>query len=149
LSLYDKPSNKFVAGFIGSPPMNFVDVEIIKKGEDIFLNEGMFELKAPKQFKEALAPYALKKMTLGVRPEDIYDKLFYTMGPKDGNGLSATIEVVEPLGSEIFLHFNTGKNTLVAKVDAHNQAKTNQVIELVINMNKVHLYDTRTGISVV
>jgi multiple sugar transport system ATP-binding protein len=149
LSLYDRPSNKFVAGFIGSPPMNFVEVEIIKKDEEIFLSEGMFELKVPKQFKEAVAPYTSKKMTLGVRPEDIYDKLFYTMGPKDGNSFSATVEVVEPLGSEIFLHFNTGKNTLVAKVDAHNQAKTNQVIELIINMNKVHLYDTRTGISVV
>jgi multiple sugar transport system ATP-binding protein len=149
LSLYDKPSNKFVAGFIGSPPMNFVDVEIAKKGEEIFLNEGMFELKAPKHFREALTPYIGKKMNLGIRPEDIYDKLFYTMGPKDGNGFSATIEVVEPLGSEIFLHFNTGKNTLMAKVDAHNQAKTNQVIELIINMNKVHLYDYQTGVSVV
>jgi multiple sugar transport system ATP-binding protein len=109
----------------------------------------MFELKAPKHFREALTPYISKKMNLGVRAEDIYDKLFYTMGPKDGNGFSATIEVVEPLGSEIFLHFNTGKNTLVAKVDAHNQAKTNQVIELIINMNKVHLYDSQTGASVV
>jgi len=79
----------------------------------------------------------------------MYDKLFYTMGPKDGNSFSATVEVVEPLGSEIFLHFNTGKNTLVAKVDSHNQAKCNQVIELVINLNKVHLFDIQSGLTVV
>ncbi len=149
LDLYDNPKNKFVGGFIGSPPMNFIEVEIVKKDEDLFINEGMFELKLPKQYKEGLLPYSGKKMTLGVRPEDIYDKLFYTMGPKDGNNFSATVEVVEPLGSEIFLHFNTGKNTLVAKVDSHNQAKTNQVIELVINLNKIHLFDTQSGLTVV
>ncbi|MHB9154369.1 MAG: ABC transporter ATP-binding protein [Endomicrobiales bacterium] len=145
LSLYDRPANKFVAGFIGSPPMNFVEVEAVKKDEDICLNEGMFELKMPKEFREALLPHAGKKMMLGIRPEDIYDKLFYTLGPKEGNSLSATVEVVEPLGSEIFLHFNTGKNTLVAKVDSHNQAKPNQVIELVINLTRVHLFDIETG----
>jgi len=149
LDLYDNPTNKFVAGFIGSPPMNFVEVEIVKKDEDLFMNEGMFELKLPKQFKERVLPYSGKKLTLGVRPEDMYDKLFYTMGPKDGNSFSATVEVVEPLGSEIFLHFNTGKNTLVAKVDSHNQAKCNQVIELVINLNKVHLFDIQSGLTVV
>jgi multiple sugar transport system ATP-binding protein len=71
------------------------------------------------------------------------------MGPKDGNNFSATVEVVEPLGSEIFLHFNTGKNTLVAKVDSHNQAKPNQVIELVINLNKIHLFNLETGQTIV
>ena len=145
LSLYDKPVNRFVAGFIGSPPMNFVEVDIIVRDEDIFLNEGMFELKLPRQFKDKVGPYSGQKLMLGIRAEDIYDKLFYTLGPKDGNNFSATVEVVEPLGSEIYLHLNTGKNTLVAKVDSHNQAKTNQVIELVVNVNRTHLFEPQSG----
>ncbi|MCX5781450.1 MAG: sn-glycerol-3-phosphate ABC transporter ATP-binding protein UgpC [Elusimicrobia bacterium] len=149
ISLYDNPTNKFVAGFIGSPPMNFVEVEIIKKDNDIFLNEGMFQLKLPKQFHEKIVSYSGQKMILGMRPEDIYDKLFYALGPKDGNSYSATVEVVEPLGSEIFLNLNTGKNVIVAKVDSHNQAKPNQVIELVVNLNKAHLFEIESGKAII
>ncbi|MBN1822885.1 MAG: sn-glycerol-3-phosphate ABC transporter ATP-binding protein UgpC [Endomicrobiales bacterium] len=149
LSLYDKPTNKFVAGFIGSPPMNFVEVEVLSKDEDVYLNESMFELKLPRPMRENVLPHCGKRMILGMRPEDIYDKLFYTMGPKDGNSFSATVDVVEPLGSEIFLHFNTGRNTMVAKVDSHNQAKPNQVIEMVVNMNKVHIFDIENGQAVI
>ncbi len=149
LSLYDRPGNRFVAGFIGSPPMNFFDVDVIAGQDDVFLNEGMFELKLPRQFREKVAPYGGRKLLLGIRPEDIYDKLFYTQGSKDGNNFSATVEVAEPLGSEIYLHLNTGKNTLVAKVDAHNQAKTNQVIELVLNVSRSHLFDPATGAAVI
>ena len=145
LSLYDKPCNKFVAGFIGSPPMNFFEVEVVKRDEGVYLNEGMFELKLPDSLKEKVVAYAGRKVILGVRPEDIYDKLFYSLGPKNGSVFSATVEVVEPLGSEIFLHLNTGNNTLVCKVDAHNQAKSNQVMELVININKIHLFDMETN----
>jgi multiple sugar transport system ATP-binding protein len=145
LSLYDRPTNKFVGGFIGSPPMNFVDVDVIERGDSVYLNEGMFEIKVPEKFKAILAPRKGEKMSLGIRPEDIYDKLFYTLGPKEGNIFSATVEVVEPLGSEIYLHLNTGKNTLVAKVDPHNQAKPNQVIELVVNLSKIHVFELNNG----
>ncbi|MFH1367740.1 MAG: sn-glycerol-3-phosphate ABC transporter ATP-binding protein UgpC [Elusimicrobiota bacterium] len=149
ISLYDRPNNKFVAGFIGSPPMNFVDTDVIERGDNLFLNEGMFEIKLPAKFKAAVMPFKGQKVALGVRPEDIYDKLFYTLGPKEGNLMSATVDVVEPLGSEIYLHLNTGKNTLVAKVEPHNQAKPNQVIELVVNLNKTHIFHPQTGECIV
>ena len=141
ITLYDRPDTKFVGGFIGSPPMNFVE----DRSEHLFLNEGMFEIKVPAQFREKLLPLAGQKVVLGIRPEDIYDKLFYTLGPRDGNTFSATVEVVEPLGSEIYLHLNTGKNTLVCKVDPHNKAKSNQVMELVVNLNKIHLFELQSG----
>ena len=145
INLYDRPTNKFVGGFIGSPPMNFVEADVIERGDNLILNEGMFELKLPEKFKAKVLPYKGKKVSLGIRPEDIYDKLFYTLGPKEGNIFSATVDVVEPLGSEIYLHLNTGKNVMVAKVDPHNQAKPNQVIELVVNLNKVHMFDMESG----
>jgi ABC-type sugar transport systems, ATPase components len=149
LELYDNPANKFVAGFIGSPPMNFFEVDVINKNGEVFLNEGTFEIALPKQFKDKVLPHAGKKVVMGVRPEDIYDKLFYNLANKDISSFSATVEVVEPLGSEIYLHLNTGKNTLVAKVDAHNQAKTNQIIELVFNLSKSHLFELKDGAKII
>jgi hypothetical protein len=85
LSLYDRPKNRFVAGFIGSPPMNFMEVEVNKRGENLYLNEGMFELRMPELLSAKVTPLAGKRVVLGIRPEDIYDKLYYTLGPKEGN----------------------------------------------------------------
>lgn len=149
IELYDNPSNKFVAGFIGSPAMNFLEVDIVDKNGEIYLNEGTFEIALPKQQKEKVIQHVGKKAVMGIRPEDIYDKLFYNLGNKEISSFSATVEVVEPLGSEIYLHLNTGKNELVAKVDSHNQAKTNQVIELVFNLSKAHLFDAKDGTKII
>ncbi|MCL2485707.1 MAG: ABC transporter ATP-binding protein [Endomicrobia bacterium] len=150
IELYDNPANKFVAGFIGSPAMNFFEVDVLNKGGDLVLNEGTFEYKLPEELKEKVAPYLGQKVTMGIRPEDIYDKLFFSSANKASvNSFSATVEVVEPMGSEIYLHLNTGKNELVARVDSHNQAKTNQVIELVFNTAKTHLFDNTTGAKIV
>lgn len=149
INLYDSPDNKFVAGFIGSPPMNFLETELIARDESLYLNEGMFELKLLAEHKAKVSGYMNKKVVLGIRPEDIYDKLFYTMGMKDGNTFASTVEVVEPMGSEIYLHLNTGKNTLIAKVDSHNQAKPNQIMELVVNLKKIHLFDIESGKTII
>ncbi|MCB4791877.1 MAG: sn-glycerol-3-phosphate ABC transporter ATP-binding protein UgpC [Elusimicrobia bacterium] len=149
INLYDYPTNKFVAGFIGSPPMNFLEAEVISRDGALYLNEGMFELKLLAEHKENVSPYENKKVVLGIRSEDIYDKLFYTMGPKEGNSFGSTVEVVEPLGSEIYLHLNTGKNTLIAKVDSHNKAKPNQVMELVVNLKKIHLFEIESGNTII
>ncbi|MDR1695321.1 MAG: ABC transporter ATP-binding protein [Endomicrobium sp.] len=149
IELYDNPANKFVAGFIGSPAMNFFEVEVLNKNGEIFLSEGTFEYQAPAQIKDKIGQYAGQKVTMGIRPEDIYDKLFFNPTNKSAvSSFSATVEVVEPLGSEIYLHLNTGKNELVAKVDSHNQAKTNQIIELVFNISKTHLFDNETGAKI-
>jgi multiple sugar transport system ATP-binding protein len=149
ISLYDKPSNKFVAGFIGSPSMNFFEVEIIDRNGALFLNEGSFETAIPEKFKEAVLPYAGQKATMGIRAEDIYDRLFYSHTNKEIGNFNATVGLIEPLGSEKYLHLNTGKNELIARVDSHNQAKTNQIIELVFNLSKSHLFDTQTGVKII
>jgi multiple sugar transport system ATP-binding protein len=149
LSLYDKPKNRFVAGFIGSPPMNFVDVDVVNKGGDIYLNEGKFEIKVPAQFKNNAQSYVGQKLVLGIRPEDMYDISTYTLGPKNGNVFKTTVDVVEPLGSEIFLHLNTGKNILVAKVDSHNQSKPSQEIEVAVNLDRMHLFELQNGQAII
>ncbi|MCL2389787.1 MAG: sn-glycerol-3-phosphate ABC transporter ATP-binding protein UgpC [Elusimicrobia bacterium] len=149
IELYDKPANRFVAGFIGSPPMNFLEVDVLEKGENIVLNEGTFEITLPKSYKESVVKYVGQKLCLGIRPEGIYDKLFFNLANKDVASFSATVDVVEPLGSEIYLHLNTGKNTLIAKVDAHNQARSNQVIELILNLSTIQLFDLSTGQTII
>jgi multiple sugar transport system ATP-binding protein len=145
IELYNNPINKFVAGFIGSPAMNFIEVDVIEKNGALLLSEGSFDIKLPDGYNQKLSSYAGQKIIMGVRPENIYDKLFYNLYEKDINSFSATVEVVEPLGSEIYLHLNTGKSELTVKVDSHNQAKTNQIIELVFSLSKAHLFDAKDG----
>jgi len=148
LTVYDHPANKFVAGFIGSPPMNFIDVKIIRKNSDIWLDEEKFDVKLPDEMIEQVKEYINKEVILGIRPEHIYDKLYSTLGTPE-NTLSATVDVVELLGSQKILHLTTGKSNFVCVVDAHNQAEENQDIEVVFNMDKIHLFDKETEMTII
>jgi multiple sugar transport system ATP-binding protein len=162
LTIYDHPANKFVAGFVGSPPMNFLEVYLTEKngesGKDkgIWLRENQpgssvrgMEIKLIREMENAVRPYIGKKVVLGIRPEDIYDRLFYAGGVLEGSWTKATVEVVEPMGAEKYLYLNTGKNALVARVEPHNSAKPHQDIDLVFNMEKINLFDPETEQKIV
>lgn len=155
LQLYNQPSNSFVAGFIGSPPMNFMKVIILEKKNGaksgLWLKEPgtehqpeSFQLKVEKDMERILKPYAGKTVTLGIRPEDIYDRLFYAGEIHEGSWTKSTVEVVEPMGAEKYLYLNTGKNSLIARVEPQNSAKPQQDIDIVVNMDKIHIFDTET-----
>jgi multiple sugar transport system ATP-binding protein len=144
LEIYNKPANKFVASFIGSPPMNFMDVQVVRRGRHTFLEEGKFTLELLPAMNEAVRPYAGKVVTLGVRPEDIYDKVYAGNIATEGRTAICTVEVVEPMGSEVLLYLNTGKNTLVARVEPQSDAKVNQEIEILFNLEKIRLFDKET-----
>ncbi|MDR3071560.1 MAG: ABC transporter ATP-binding protein [Endomicrobium sp.] len=146
--LYENPANKFVASLIGDYSMNFFEVDVLCRGSFVFLNEGSFEFKLPDQFKDKILPYVGQKITVGIRPDDIYDKLFCATND-ELNNLNAIVELIEPLGNEKFLHLNTGKNELVMKVKSNNQAKINQMIELVFNFSKSHLFDVENGVRII
>lgn len=148
LTLYEKPVNKFVAGFIGSPPMNFMECIVERNKKGIYLNERRFKVKLVENMEKLLQPWLNKKVYFGIRAEDIYDKVYAFAATKD-NTIHATVEVVEPMGAEIFLHMNTGENSFIARVDSHNKAKINQNIELVFDMNKIHIFDMDTGKAIV
>ena len=105
------------------------------------LNEGKFSLKLATQHMPAVKSYIGKSVTVGIRPEDILDRRTITNGIGEGKVATSTIEVVEPMGSEVLLYLSTGKNTLVARVEPQSEAKVNQEIELVFNMDKIHLFD--------
>jgi multiple sugar transport system ATP-binding protein len=141
MDIYNNPANQFVAGFIGSPSMNFFEVEIIQKGSDAYLNEGSFEIKLPKKFN---IPANSGKYIAGIRPEDIYDKLLYKKSESEIiSEFKAQVEISEPLGSEVYLHLNTGKTEFIAKVDSRNTAKAGQTIDLIVDMSKLKLFDKK------
>jgi len=149
IKLYDEPKNKFVAGFIGSPPMNFVTVDIKKDGDEIYIYESNFVLKLPKKFYEKVEPYVGKKMIFGIRPEHMYDILSYPGQVQEGSVIKLTVDFVELLGSETYLHLSSGKNNFVVKADPHTNVRPGQLVEIVVNLDKIHLFDIETEETVV
>ena len=148
LTIYEHPVNRFVASFIGSPPMNFLEGGIVRVGDVVFVhNEGVFRLRVVDEMVERLLPYLNKRVVFGIRPEDLYDKLFLTDAPLD-SVVTASVEVVEPLGAEVYLHMKMGGNSIVARVGPHERPEVNQDIDLVFDMGKAHFFDAETDAGI-
>jgi multiple sugar transport system ATP-binding protein len=148
ITIYDKPANKFVAGFIGSPPINLMAGRIIKKEQKYYFDEGTFQVKLVAEMYDILAPYEGKEVFFGIRSEDIHDKLFVSASSPD-NTITATCEVVEPMGSEVYLYLNTGKHNFIARVGAHDRPDLNRDMDLVFDMSKVHFFDKDTEETII
>jgi multiple sugar transport system ATP-binding protein len=145
--LYDSPANIFVAGFIGTPPMNFFEVTLTGQGEKLTLTEDTFTLPVPPAWRERLAPYAGKKVTFGLRPEDVGSpRAESTAGVPH---IKATVEVVEPMGSETYLYMNTGRNSFIARVDSHRICRVGERVDLAVVLDKGHVFDSQTTLVVV
>ncbi len=142
--VYDKPANTFVAGFIGTPPMNFMDATIT---EDGFADFGEFKLKLlPDQF-EALEDggYIGREVIFGIRPEDIYDAMFAQVKIPGENMVRAIVEIIENLGSEKIVHLRVGRITFLGSFRAESKVKENQEVDVVFDMRKIHTFDKKTG----
>jgi len=148
ITIYDHPKNKFVAGFIGSPPMNFMKGIIIKKNGRIYFNEKKIMVKLVEDMYEEMMPRVGQEVIFGIRSEDIYDKLFVSEAPPE-NIVRVNCEVYEPMGSEVYLYLNTGIHTFIARVGAHNKPKVNQDMDVVFDMSKVHFFDKDTEETIV
>jgi len=148
LTIYDKPTNKFVASFIGTPPISLMNGRITKKERKYYFDEGKFQVKLVEEMYKTIAPYEGKEVIFGIRSEDIYDKLFVSEASPE-HTVKATCEVVEPLGSEVYLYLNSGKNTFVARVGAHNRPDVNRDMDLVFDMSKVHFFDSETENTII
>ena len=142
-NLYDLPNNKFVAGFIGSPAMNFFDAKVIKDGSGYLVDAGSFKVKAPKKHNKAYGAYEGKSVTLGIRPEDIHSKNFQpaeiTPSPVD-----AEVEVIELMGNEIVAYLKAGDQNFVARVDPRSDFKVGDKANMVFNIENIHLFDKDT-----
>lgn len=147
VNLYVKPSNRFVAGFIGSPPMNFLNGKILKQEDDYFFQDKAVKLRLLPQVYKKISAYEDKEIILGIRPEDIYDKIF-AQDARPEFTITATVDVVEPMGSEIYLYLNAGKNSFVARVSNQDTATVNQDVQVVFDMSKAHFFDPETELSI-
>ena len=147
IELYDNPCNKFVAGFIGTPPMNFFEgVITVKDGKLSFVEPG-FEFAIPEEWKAQLAPYADKKVTFGVRPEDIGTE--EAEKTPNMSRVKAKIEVVEPMGSESYVYLNTGENSFIARVDPHKKLRVGELESLAVLLPKAHFFDGETEKTII
>jgi multiple sugar transport system ATP-binding protein len=145
LALYESPNNVFVAGFIGSPQMNFIDVKVQEEGGAVYLAFNGNKLKMPegKLGKLRESGYIGKDVIFGIRPESVHDEEVYiTQMPE--SLLDAKIDVIEMLGSETLLYMHVGDVALDARVNPRVKAKVGDTIKVAIDMNKMHLFDKDT-----
>jgi multiple sugar transport system ATP-binding protein len=148
MTVYDQPVNKFVASFIGSPPINFMTGRIVRQGHKYFFDEGKFQVKLLDTMVPKIAGYSSQEIIMGIRSEDIYDKLFASEASQE-NTVRATCEVVEPLGSEVYLYLSSGKHNFIARVGAHDRPDINRDMDLVFDMSKVHFFDSKTEETII
>ena len=150
LGLYNSPKNLFVAGFIGSPPMNFLDAQLAKANGAIFIDTGDFRVKCPDDWREKVAGEIGRPIVFGVRPSDLYDKAISPIvTPSPDNTVAMEVEVLEPMGAESVLYLNTGSDSLVASVDSATQATERSKLDVVFDMRKAHLFDKETELLIV
>ncbi|MEI8348748.1 MAG: sn-glycerol-3-phosphate ABC transporter ATP-binding protein UgpC [Candidatus Omnitrophota bacterium] len=148
LNVYNNPTSKFVAGFIGSPPMNFMKGTIIKKESILYFDEGNFKTKILEGMYDKLRPYIGKEIIFGIRPENIYDKLFASHSTPE-NTVTVVCDVLETMGSENYVYLSTNKHVFVAVVDAANIPTIGSMIEVVLDMKRVHFFDPATENTIV
>jgi multiple sugar transport system ATP-binding protein len=143
LELYGKPANKFVAGFIGSPAMNFAEVTVSEEGGQVFVtNPGLRSAVGPAR-AERMRAYKGQTVTLGVRPEDMH-----IAAGEGRTGFDALVEVVEPLGSEILLDVKIGSAVMVARVEPTVRAKVHEKIRLNVEPERLHFFDGKTEVAI-
>jgi multiple sugar transport system ATP-binding protein len=139
IHLYENPVNKFVAGFIGSPGMNFMEGRIASENGHLVFHEERITLNIPESLRSKVESQNGQDVIFGIRPEHIVMAGNSRDWP-DRQEIAATVEVIEPMGSETFLYLTTGKHPFIAKVDAHAEPGINTEIRLAVNMARAHFF---------
>ena len=160
-NIYNNPANMFIAGFVGSPPMNFFTMTLEQADGGLFLTSpdaGMdkgLRLRVPPRFRDALLPHTGKQVIFGIRPQDVYDTRF-SLGmldedddPEDFARIKTKVDVVEPMGSEINLYLLTGQTSLIANVDPRTDVEPGHSLDISLNMDKMHVFDAETQASLI
>jgi len=138
--LYDHPANLFVAGFIGSPSMNFFDGVIEQREDGIYVNLGSFAVRVPQKDHESLKHLIGRPIIFGIRPEDIHNPEFAPPGII-AEPVPAEVDVTELMGNEIFLYLVNGDKNFIARVDPRTRMDIGDKVEVVFNMDNYHIFD--------
>ncbi|MFW5709170.1 MAG: ABC transporter ATP-binding protein [Chloroflexota bacterium] len=145
-NLYHNPRNVFVAGFIGSPSMNFFDATLNKDEKGLVVDTGVFALHIPAERAEPYQDHVGKKVIFGVRPEDIHDADYQPPGITP-DYLEANTDVIEQMGNEMIIYLEESGKSFIARVDPRTRARIGGRMRLVINMDNMHLFDADTEAS--
>jgi len=146
-NLYDKPDNIFVAGFIGSPAMNFFKAKIRKSDGKLLVDSGDFNVTIPAERVKKLQNYVDRPVTFGIRPEDIFNPAFVPPGIHAEN-IESKVDVTELMGNEIFLYLVSGPNTYIARVDPRTNFRIGDKVQVAFNMDNFHLFDPETELAI-
>ena len=143
-NLYDYPTNLFVAGFIGTPQMNFFTVKLVKQADGVYATFGDNKIKIPagKLQKFTSDSYIGKEVTMGIRPENIHDEeVFLNNAPECA--INVNVEIVELMGSETYLYLKTSgkEGNIIARVDPRSTARTGDKIRVAFDANRLHFFD--------
>ncbi len=151
-NLYDYPTNLFVAGFIGTPQMNFITSKLVKKGEDVYVEFGSNSVKLPadKANNPALKEYIGQEVIVGIRPESIHDEPMYIANMSDST-IDVDVDVTELMGAEIYLYLAfdgmedaTNNKNIIARVSSRSQARSGDKIKVALDASRIHIFDKDT-----
>jgi multiple sugar transport system ATP-binding protein len=142
-NLYDHPNNIFVAGFIGSPAMNFFDAKLSESDGKLTVDTGAFAVEVPASKAGPYRAHVGRAVVLGVRPEDIHDPAWAPPGIHEAM-VPAKVEVTELMGNEVFLYLKSGDKNYVARVDPRSQARIGHDVQVAMNLDNMHIYDKET-----
>jgi multiple sugar transport system ATP-binding protein len=142
-NLYDHPNNLFVAGFIGSPAMNFFPGKLRKDGNKLVVDTSDFVVALPEKHHKQYEAHAGKDIIFGIRPENIHDADFVPPNI-DVEKVAVKVDVTELMGNEIFLYLVSGKNTFVSRVDPRSKLRVGQQASVAFDMDSIHVFDAAT-----
>ena len=149
IRMYNHPVNKFVAGFIGSPSMNFLEGKIVSEGSNLYFVYGKsVKLVVFKEHQKTMEKYVDKNVVLGFRPEHVEDKIFVS-DAKPFTTLKSTADVIEPMGSEIYIYFKVENTTFTGRFSPKLRVKIGDKIDVVVDMESIHFFDIDTEETIV
>ena len=145
INLYNYPVNLFVAGFMGSPAMNFIDADVVEEADGVKLEFGNDKIKVPEKKAKALVDggYVGKKVVMGIRPEDIHDDEVMIASQPEAV-VETQIKLYELLGAEVFLYFDIAGTDCTARVNPRTTAKIGDTVKFAFDLNKLHVFDKET-----
>lgn len=147
--IYDAPANKFVAGFMGAPQMNFIDVKLVEKDGEIHAINDHVNIALNKGECQAIISggYIGKEVTLGIRPEDIHIEDVFIDNSTDST-FEATVEISELMGAEIYAYLKLGEYTITARFDGRYRIKLGDKLKLAMDKHRIHIFDKETTLAV-
>jgi multiple sugar transport system ATP-binding protein len=146
--LYDVPNNKFVAGFIGSPSMNFIDVTIQGQDSSLYAVTPAFRMRIPEARGRGLQPYIGQTVTMGIRPEHLAERSRANGSIGPDMTIPVKVDVIELLGNEIFVYLDASGMTITARMDPETRLERGQDIEVAANPDKLHFFDPKSEAAI-